>query len=634
MCGRSRLAQRAFFEFALVQTEGEVCTRREWRQITEQFAVFLSTIEGAPRIALSNCTILTKPGFSDAVERYFAYLDKPGVSTFYAITDRSDHWLSTIVIEESYIVPAMLLSGLLSKYEESWERFLRKYQTAAKKIISKDQFVPQEFFSMFSWLLWGPSREVAWRSSWDGMCQIAYGDENNSLPLFVVNDTDTMEKLRNVFYENDRKGIVGGLCTSMVRLEPKKQFFKDSWSSFKVENSYFINHLSLNGPSAFVTRLHNFSSYNDLAAQTYYCTAYVWILFELVDNDPDFNPEHGVVFFEHANIADSGICSFFTDRLVEKALEHFKTIFSNPALFNRKYRFVCGLNEAVEEKCRKRFSEEMAKQGAFPSWLSDSVLLSGKIDIGQVFTAIDDYFSEDMLDIAFSDLSPQSRGDMADLAVFYSGIYSDAFPNDNERETLPNILSYLKKSKDSNEWNFHVILAKNHTGEIVGGGIFDYFSGPNALVTEFIVADPEMRGVGLGKRIWNEILRVADCDAREAKHSRATYAFCEVESPDLCKNREMRHLDFWRRQMFKRVLFDYVQPSLDESLLPVHGLWLLALLRNPGDDSLSIPGRLVAEVIWNYIHFAMAVEDPQANAEFVAMQKQLLLANNCDLVTF
>lgn len=623
LCGRSRAAQRMFFEFALVKSRGAKLSAREWGTIVDDFAIFHGKAEGGKALALEvrNCTHLTEKAFSRAVERYFGFLAKGRAAEFYSIGRFDDCWHTPVRVAEAYVTPSVLLAGLLSAFDSDWELFIDQYRRALSKLGRTGVSAP-ELYGVFSWLLWGPSREVDWRTHWDGLCQMAYGDENNSLPLCAPRGTAGFEVLRKAFADAEEKGGFGGLFAVDVRLVPKADFFRHERLGMDARNAYFIDKLTENDRLSFIPRVEGAEAAEAGLQEAYYCTAYLWVLFERDEGDGRFHPESAVAFFEHANLADASVCRFLRERLVEKALAHFRGVAQKAGDPERKYRFVCGVNASLEGYCLERFAEAARGDSEFAGWLRRHVSMEGSHNPLAAFAALDDFCRQIEPALEFRDVALDDRLACAELTLFHAGMYTEAFPNDDERETLPNFLRYLKDSKKNKNWDFHVVLAKDNGGVVVGGIVFDYFRDVNSMVVEFICVEKEQRRMRIGGRLWREALRVADSLAARQGKKGVEYVFCEVDSPALSRDKTLGHLSFWRNHGFGRVDFDYIQPALTAESRPVEGLWWIGLARSPGGAGV-VDARLLETVLHHYLHFAMGIREPGNDPHYAAMKRQL-----------
>lgn len=629
-CRTSRTTQRLFIEFALIRTEGRPLDSKGWSDLFAEFATRISKLDDPSdcEFEVTNCMYLTNSDFSDAVGRYFEFLSKPRVRSFYSVVKNTDFWVSRIRIEEAYVMPALLLSGLLARYEDNWEVFLAKYVSTASE--SSKQIMFRELYNFFAWLLWGPSRELDWEEGWDGLCQLSYGDESNSLSAFLVKEGDVISRMQELLAKRRANGIFGALCRAEVVLLPKYEFFRDAKNQLSASNAYFIDKIANDGSLSFVARIIDFQECVDYRAKNYYCTAYVWALFERDDSSGDaFRPETSVAFFEHANVADADSSRFLSETLLNKALKHFRMVYEDGTARNRKYRFVCGFYRAVETLFRERFAQEVSKGDDFGIWLGQSVSFEVRRDTRDVFESIDAFFGEQDSDVVFEDVDVSSRKELAELTAFYATMYSDAFPVDDERESLENFIGYLRESRKTDNWRYHVILVKDRDGGVVGGAVFNYFSRSNSAVIEFEVVDPSQRKRKIGTALYKEILRVANSDARKFGHGGASYAFCECESPSESKDPRLVHLRFWTNNWFGHLCFDYVQPPLSSDQRAVRGLWLMGSVlgientKKKPTMGRTIPADVVKTMLHDYVHYSMSLEDPFQNPDFAAMMKQL-----------
>lgn len=622
-CRKSRTTQRKFVEFAIVRTGGHFLDKKHWSDLAGEFAMLMRSSDSIEQeMHVRNCMTLADPAFNDAVGRYFGYLDRPAVQSFYSIARNDRYWLTPVKIDEAYLTPTKLLTGLLSRYNENWEAFLARYSSVLA-IGSKGSIrvLPQEIYNTFAWLLWGPSREVSWQNGWDGLCQLSYGDESNSVPAFLSQTGGMAEKMRGALERRASEGIWGVVVSAKAILEPKRAFFRKERSSMLPSNAYFIENIANDSDSPFVVCISDVEERSGLRSQAYYCTAYLWILFELENGDDVFRPENTVAFFEHSNIAGKTTSEFLERALFNKAILHFRSIFEDETLRGRRYRFVCGFNRVIEEKCRQRFAEERDKGGPFSEWLSSAVSFGSGHDPDAVFPALDAFFDDGGDVSSFCDLDVESRKDMADLAIFYAGIYSESFVSDDERESLDNIVKYMKECQAVRDWSFHVLLAKDESGGIVGGAVLDYFRKPNSVVVEFLVIDSKFRSRGLGTKLFRQIVKTADEDARKAGNPPCEFVFCEVESPETSSDKTLKHLHFWSGNWMRRLDFNYVQPPLAIGKHPAEGLWLLAKSRK--SSAASIPADTLKAFLRDYIHYSMKEAGEAGNEILSAMEGEV-----------
>ena len=209
------------------------------------------------------------------------------------------------------------------------------------------------------------------------------------------------------------------------------------------------------------------------------------------------------------------------------------------------------------------------------------------------------------------------------LERFYENLYLPEFPHPDERESLENMLGYLRK-RDAGWFgrnDYQILLAVE--GETpIAGVIGDYLEAPDVAVVEFLVVSSERRGRGLGRT-----LLVAFEDAMKAsarKTGRPLFAVvAEMNDP----YRWTPHPDsldpftraaIWHSWGFGRVDFPYLQAALSAGQSPVTTLMLIAKLSGE-----TIDPRTVKLIVHEYMRWAMRIDEPGRNAEFLGMARFL-----------
>ncbi len=619
ICRKSERKKRAFIEFSMLKTKGATVLRSEWKKIITEFKSFYND-QGDLVYSISNCTALISESFSNVAKRYFDYFSDDKVTKTFGIADDTVQWVTKVYIEEAYITPTCLLTGLLSKYEDNWTEFIKIYvSTAFISDMDEDSgqsILSSELYYTFAWLLWGPSYELNYKSHWSGLCQISYGDESNSLPAMVNHDNDMVAKLleRISINESRRYGALISVTTSIYRNKP---FYRNARGMITPENIYFYEKIE-DGDLSFALQIDDYKIHEGYKAQKYYCTAYVWLLFELEDNGRLFRPEKCVAFFEHANLTDKHSYKFLIDSLMNKCINHFKTIFANSALSSRKYRYVCAMNSQIADRFLEKY-EQIIKEDEFSDEFKHRIICSPKRRPHEAFAAFDAFFSKND-SIYYSEIDIDNKESLVDLAVFYTDIYMECFPNDDERESLNNLLYYLRNANSNKDNRYHIVVAKNQGGKIIGGTIFDYFGRLNAGVIEFMAVKQKNQSSGLGTMIYNHIQMVLSSDAYSYCHQKLDYIFCEIDSPEYSKDSIKKYLYFWNKHSFKRINFSYVQPALSSQQKPVEGLWLVVSCLNGNVD--EIESRYVLNFVKEYMKYSMQIANPTENEVFALMKKE------------
>ena len=120
-------------------------------------------------------------------------------------------------------------------------------------------------------------------------------------------------------------------------------------------------------------------------------TAYVWILFELEDDDYSFKPEKSVAFFEHANLANKGTYKFLKETLIDKSLKHFESIYAQPENSERRYRFVCAMNDKIALECINKYRDVMNSGTPIGEILKEKIVMEPKHSPSDVFASYDEF---------------------------------------------------------------------------------------------------------------------------------------------------------------------------------------------------------------------------------------------------
>ncbi|MGW4523725.1 GNAT family N-acetyltransferase [Amycolatopsis sp. NPDC004378] len=225
--------------------------------------------------------------------------------------------------------------------------------------------------------------------------------------------------------------------------------------------------------------------------------------------------------------------------------------------------------------------------------------------------------------IHFHDLTA-TDADIATLTAFYRDHYAAEFPDPDERESLANMIEYLRLRERG--WyghnNYHIILASRN-GVTVGCSVLDYFAGPNAGMIEFLMVVPTIRNAGVGRALLAETERVLDADAVSATGTPLAHVFAEINDP-FVPTGTPDNIDpadralIWDRWGFRGLDLPYVQPALSETQEPVTNLLLIC--KTFGKPCTP---RTVCSAVADYLRWAMRVADPEHCPEFKALAAHL-----------
>lgn len=622
ICRKSQLKKRAFIEYAIIKTGGFPVINKEWHTIINGFKVYYSDSEqGILKYTIPNCTPLINTEFSDAAARYFSYFSQEKVRKTFGIQDEQISWVVRIQIEEAYATPTCLLTGLLSQYNESWEEFIKRYVSTAYITENDDNqgqnVLSNELYFTFAWLLWGPSYELEYRKYWAGLCQLSYGDESNSIPAIADTGTNVADELKGKFLENEERRY-GALISADISLYDKKPFYASLRANINPSNTYFYDKVE-NGDFSFGVKINGFTPCLNYKSKKYYSTAYVWLLFEIEDEEYAFRPEKSVAFFEHANLANNATYEFLISTLIDKSLKHFESIYSQPENSERKYRFVCAMNDKIALECVKKYREVMSSGTHLGDLIKGRVIMEAKHSPAEVFASYDEFFSPSKL-FKFIEVSLADPSSISDFGQFYTDIYMEAFPDQNERESFDNFLQYLNRS--ANAYRYHIILAKDKVGKVIGGCVFDYYKNSNTGIIEFLAVRSDLQSSGIGSMIYTHVVSMLSEDAFKMSGQPLDYICCEIDSPEYSRAEIKKYLYFWDKNNYWHLDFNYIQPALSHGQKPVAGLWFTISPQRALNKSVS--SELVLSVIKDYIKYAMGIDEPETCIEYISMKKELL----------
>jgi len=286
-------------------------------------------------------------------------------------------FLCPVKVESGFLSPTYLVSGLLSEFDEDWQLIVRNYgldmawkedpllqgKTATDKLTLPKLRKLQSFIWM-CWIQWGPSIPIHGSDNWTSGStensgpiglQYGYGDENNSLPLFLKENNNTKERLQwdqlKEHYQNwQTKGlnaasskklsvvIPTSLTANLVWVRPD-----DNVCKAQRKNELFLALEAINDDKHIECNWHESKMYS----------AYVWVIFAVcvkvksqthqstenrefpallfpwnenaTDNQRNKQAWRGLIpFFQHGNIAEPTVYESIKKELACKTLHTLK----------------------------------------------------------------------------------------------------------------------------------------------------------------------------------------------------------------------------------------------------------------------------------------------------------------------
>jgi GNAT superfamily N-acetyltransferase len=231
------------------------------------------------------------------------------------------------------------------------------------------------------------------------------------------------------------------------------------------------------------------------------------------------------------------------------------------------------------------------------------------------------------MNLVLSEISNRPE-DIERLTHFYNEVYVPGFPDPDERESLCNMKKYLKLREE--DWygsnNYHIILGFDGD-RAVAGSVSDYLATPNCGVIEFLLVDRSAQGTGNGRKVHDATLKALDADARRNGRDAIDGIVIELNDPFRVASQDDNFDPFeraliWDRWGYGRLCFPYVQPALSDKQEPVICL-LLAMKPVAPNFRHKIPPSLVSDVLREYMRWAMRIEKPEVNRNFIEMSQFL-----------
>lgn len=227
-----------------------------------------------------------------------------------------------------------------------------------------------------------------------------------------------------------------------------------------------------------------------------------------------------------------------------------------------------------------------------------------------------------------------SGDDLATLKRFYETLYIAEFPDPDERESLENMVAYLRLK--ARGWygpnNYHIVLA-TEGGQLVGGSIADFLASAQTGVIEFLLVAPAGRRSGVGRALLEHTEQLLSDDALRSLGRPLALVVAEMNDP-FAATRTPDNMDpsartlVWHHFGYRGLDFPYTQPALSDEQVPVDNLILICKPFWPA-WSTAVPAAVVKTVLHEYLRWAMRIDRPDLCAEYRSMATYL---DHCDPV--
>lgn len=301
---------------------------------------------------------------SEQLEGYLAVLrQRRGVRITTA-----DRFLGHIRVQQGYLSPQYLTTGLMDEFDENWRPVLNWYGRAVEApsppVVTK-RLQRVQVFEFLCWLTWGPSIPHCRCHRWTSQdpqktgglfLQFGYGDENNS--FLVCDDESTSTPLKAFFEEclNKVPNARAFQCVATVRAELVSDVDRSLCQAQKVRQEQ----KDAGEQSGVVLRSVKIEPKMNDSRRIY--QAYVWMMFVICDEQgrPLFTAEQSardgqsaipaepwralLPFFTHGNIAEPDTYEFIRREVAQKSLAAMRSLHQEAP--HIKFRFAGASDES------------------------------------------------------------------------------------------------------------------------------------------------------------------------------------------------------------------------------------------------------------------------------------------------
>lgn len=205
---------------------------------------------------------------------------------------------------------------------------------------------------------------------------------------------------------------------------------------------------------------------------------------------------------------------------------------------------------------------------------------------------------------------------------FYNDILLESFPSE-QIESYDQLLDTLNKKKNGffGKNSYHILIIYDNEN-ILGGIIYDYFIDSNTGMIEYIATSKKYRKAGIASYAFSIACKNLNETAVKNGYSSISFICCELEKVIF---KEKSNHYFWKKFGFKKLDFDYIQPSLDKGKPLVRDM-TLGIITNSIDapfyDS-CISKDILKSILYDYSYYTMRIENPKKEQYFIEMMKQL-----------
>lgn len=611
---------RCFIEFAMFELEGDFAPKEEWMLIKNKFvSKFIKEVNVTYLLEFNDSFILKNEHIAGRIEKYLNLLSEADCKKMLAIDEtKVVQFLCQIKIKNGYSVPLVPIVSINQNNSEDWHKVGNLYRTS----VNINKMTPFEIASFYVWLMWVPSYCIIDKVSEYKLCAYGLGDESLVVPMIITNEIKSGEKLWEDILQESKKYCFGKFIEGTFKLMKSKDYFTKYRNRFSENSVRYCENIQNNSPFLIEYLEHEIAKQgNDLF------TAYIWVMIYYTTEDESFDCQRCTALFEHANLADNKTVELLTASLKKKVILTFENIFSDKEYLNRTYYIPWAVNKDIEEEIKKEIRTMIEDNNyEFNEQLKNHICLDDShVNVDEILDNIDDVFANEDVEYRFIDFNKSS--DLVVFSKFYFEIYVNQFPDENERETLENIIRQAKRLEEKKTvCMYHCILLIKNL-EVVGGIIGDYFKNINCAAIEFVTISDEHRRRGYATKLINKFIGQCNLNAKNfTDNKKIDFYFFEVEKKEdtgSIAEREIRskRLEFWADNSAKILNFKYSQPSLDSTKEVVEGLSLGVRFIERKEEYLE--GDFILEFLREYFVYAFNMSDVNENDTYKELVNRL-----------
>ena len=594
---------RAFCEYIIfLDTEAEDFN---WKKILNNFR---SEIYHNNKIIISDVSLLKDPYYQQQINKYFGSVNKHLANEL--LPEELMSFVLKMQIDKCYLAPLVRISSMATD-DISWAKIVSSF---SNEFTNNNIINSKELTNTYTWLLWGTSIEGTNSSDHYNLFQLGQGDEENSIDTVLKNDVKSKELFEQITL-NSKNKTFGKTVNVTCTLYQGHKYFKRNKGEFALFEKKYIDEF-METDRQVVIEIEDFNIPSDQHSKNYLYTAYIWIAFYKTNKESkQFSPSNMISFFEHCNISNNEHYSFLEKQLVNKALSYFENLEKDHT--DSTYHLVGSINKSVEKQFLKSLKEvphckinvDGPRLNTNVEYLKkinnhfDKVLKSKQIDGPEV----------ELIHINIHEDAEKRSEHLALLGSYYTQNYIEAFPLVDERESLDNIIESLKDTRQLNEAQYLVTIAR-YENEIVGGLIYNYLPMANLGFVEFISVSPKFKGKNIAQSLMNSAFQKLQEEAKARGLPRPLGILGEADFRE--PHTKTSKINFFKKMNVQLLKYDYVQPALEQGK---QALDYLRMIFIPAVETQNLSSESIQKALYQMFKHCFYFENPADSVEYNQM---------------